>query len=84
VGTTIIAALTMWVDAAAFLNTVVGFLPMPGLIRFYQRHGYTPQPSNSPAMIKWVNPQTRGVTGARVRHERPVNPTRDIPAAVAL
>jgi hypothetical protein len=56
VGTTIVAALTTWADAAAFPNTLVGLLPTPGLIRFYQRHGYTPQLSNNPAMIKWVNP----------------------------
>lgn len=57
VGTAIVAALTAWVDAAPFPNTGVGLLPTPGLVGFYQRHGYTPQPSDSPAMLKWVNPQ---------------------------
>jgi GNAT superfamily N-acetyltransferase len=57
VGTAIVATLTAWVDAAPFPNTVIGLLPMPGLVGFYQRHGYTPQPSDSPAMMKWVNPQ---------------------------
>jgi GNAT superfamily N-acetyltransferase len=57
-GTAIVAALTAWVDAALFPNTVVGLLPTPSLVGFYQRHGYRPQPSDSPAMLKWVNPQT--------------------------
>jgi GNAT superfamily N-acetyltransferase len=57
VGTAIVAALTAWVDAAPFPNTVVGLLPTPGLVHFYQRHGYKPQPSDSPAMLKWVNSQ---------------------------
>jgi hypothetical protein len=38
-------------------NTVVSLIPTPGLANFYQRHGYKPQESHSPAMIKWVNPQ---------------------------
>jgi GNAT superfamily N-acetyltransferase len=59
VGTAIVAALTAWVDAAPFPNTVVGLIPTPGLVGFYQRHGYKPQPSDSPAMMKWVNPQTK-------------------------
>jgi GNAT superfamily N-acetyltransferase len=57
VGTAIVAALTAWVDAAPFPNTVVGLFPTPGLVSFYQRHGYKPQPNDSPAMLKWVNPQ---------------------------
>jgi hypothetical protein len=48
------------VDAAPFPNTVVGLLPTPGLVGFYQRHGYKPQKSGSPAMLPWVNPQTGG------------------------
>jgi GNAT superfamily N-acetyltransferase len=56
-GTAIVAALTAWVDAAPFQNAVVGLLPTPGLVGFYQRHGYKPQPSDSPAMMKGVNPQ---------------------------
>jgi GNAT superfamily N-acetyltransferase len=56
VGTAIVAALTAWVDAGPFPNTVVGLLPTPGLAGFYQRHGYKSQPSDSPAMLQWVNP----------------------------
>jgi GNAT superfamily N-acetyltransferase len=57
VGTAIVAALTAWVDAVPFPNTVVSLIPTPGLVSFYQRHGYKPQKSHSPAMTKWVNPQ---------------------------
>jgi GNAT superfamily N-acetyltransferase len=57
VGSAIVAALTAWVDAVPYPNTVVGLIPTPGLVRFYQRHGYKPQQSDSPAMMKWVNPQ---------------------------
>jgi GNAT superfamily N-acetyltransferase len=57
VGTAIVAALTAWVDALPFPNTVIGLIPTPGLVGFYQRHGYKPQKSDSPAMMKWVNPQ---------------------------
>jgi len=55
VGTAIVGALTAWVDAAPFPNTVVGLISTPGLVRFCQRHGYTPQPSDSPPMMTWVN-----------------------------
>jgi GNAT superfamily N-acetyltransferase len=58
VGTAIVGALAAWVDAASFPNTVVGLIATPGLVRFYQRHGYTPQPSGSLAMMTLVNPQT--------------------------
>jgi hypothetical protein len=37
---------------------LVGLLPTPRLVGFYQRHGYTPRKSDGPAMLKWVNPQT--------------------------
>jgi GNAT superfamily N-acetyltransferase len=60
VGTAIVAALTAWVDARPFPNTVIGLIPTPGLVGFYQRHGYKAQKPDSPAMMKWVNPQTAG------------------------
>jgi hypothetical protein len=55
VGTGSVAALTAWVDAVPFPNTVVGFIPMPGLVHFSPRHGYTLQQSDSAAMMAWVN-----------------------------
>jgi GNAT superfamily N-acetyltransferase len=58
-GTAIVVALTAWVDAAPCPNTVVGLLPTLGLVGFYQRHGYKRQKSDSPAMLTWVNPQTK-------------------------
>jgi GNAT superfamily N-acetyltransferase len=57
VGTVIAAALTAWVDAGPFPNTVIGLLPTPDPVDFYLRHGDKPQLSDSPAMLKWVNPR---------------------------
>jgi GNAT superfamily N-acetyltransferase len=57
VGTAIVAALTAWVDRVPFPNTIVSLIPTPGLVSFYQRHGYKAQKSHSPAMNKWVNSQ---------------------------
>jgi GNAT superfamily N-acetyltransferase len=55
IGTRIVAALTHFVDTFPYHNTIVGIIPTPGLQRFYERHGYKAQPSDSPALYKWVN-----------------------------
>lgn len=54
IGRRIVAALTEFVDAFPYRNTVVGVLPTPGLQNFYEKHGYKAQPTDSPAMFKWV------------------------------
>lgn len=54
IGTRIVQALTEFVDAFPYDNTVVGILPTRGLQPFYERHGYQAMKPDAPAMLKWI------------------------------
>jgi GNAT superfamily N-acetyltransferase len=55
IGGRIVVALTGFVDAVPYRNTLVAVLPTRGLQGFYERHGYKAQGPESPAMQRWVN-----------------------------
>jgi len=55
IGTEIVAALTSWIEALPYKNTVVGVMPTRGQADFYARHGYRIQQADSPAMARWIN-----------------------------
>lgn len=55
IGTSIVSALTRYVESIPFTNSLVAILPTPGLVSFYSRHGYKPLGSDSPIMQRWVN-----------------------------
>ncbi len=56
IGTAIVAALTFWVKAFPYSNTVVAVLPTKGMAAFYERHGFKAHSIHSPQMSMWVRP----------------------------
>lgn len=55
IGTSIVSALTQYVESIPFSNSLVAVLPIPGLISFYSRHGYKALSADSPIMQRWLN-----------------------------
>ena len=55
IGTSVVAALVRYIESVPHQNVLAAVLPTPGLVTFYARHGFRPQPAESPVMQRWIN-----------------------------